>query len=157
MNSEKLSNWSSIAEIVSGVAVIISLVFIILELNRNTEAVESATLQAAMDASNEFLLLIVENPELAQLVEKARTSYSSLTAEEIPTYTFLMRNQWVRFQTNYSQWTRGVMDDEDWFFYEKIFCDVTRDEGIVQSWSLHRDFLRADFSEYVERTCDAYR
>ena len=155
MNSEKLSDWASIAEIVSGIAVLVSLIFIIQELGRNTDAVEAATLQAAMDASNEFLLTLLETPELLPILQKGNQEYSSLTPEETLTYTFIMRNQWARFQSNFSQWRRGVMDESDWEFYKKIFCDVSSNEGIVQSWSSHRDFLRADFAEYVE-SCEAY-
>jgi len=155
MTNEGLSKWAAIAEIVSGIAVVISLLFILQELNNNTNAVQSATLQAAMDTSNAYLLMLIENPELLQLNEKGRQSYTSLTPEELMTYTMLTRNQWVRFQTNYSQWKRGVLDDEDWYFYEKIYCNVSSDEGFVLSWPLHRDFLRPDFVEYVE-SCEAY-
>ena len=40
---QKLSEWASIAEIVSGIAVVITLVFLIFGIRENTEVTRAAT------------------------------------------------------------------------------------------------------------------
>lgn len=41
--NQKLSNWASIAEILSGIAVVISLILLLFEVQGNSEAVRAAT------------------------------------------------------------------------------------------------------------------
>jgi len=46
----KLSDWSSIAEIVAAVGVIFSLVFVGLQINEGNQETRAATVQAAYDS-----------------------------------------------------------------------------------------------------------
>ncbi len=68
-------NWLAFAtcayqggcEIAGAGAVLTGLIFVGLELNQNTEAVQAATLQSIADASQEYLLLMAADPELNRI------------------------------------------------------------------------------------------
>lgn len=57
-------NPGGLRQLLSAGAVVLSLLFVGLEVQRNTVAQRAQTRQALADASREFLLTLVENPEL---------------------------------------------------------------------------------------------
>jgi len=49
MNNKNLTKWASIAELIAGVGVILSLIFVGLQINEGNRETRAATLQAATD------------------------------------------------------------------------------------------------------------
>ena len=54
----RLSELAQIAEIIAAVAVIVSLLYVGMEVRRNTAATQAATYQEVVQASNEYLLAL---------------------------------------------------------------------------------------------------
>ena len=65
--NQKLSDWASIAEIVSGIAVVITLVFLVLGIRENTEVMRATSFASSIDTLNEFTASVVTDSELRQL------------------------------------------------------------------------------------------
>lgn len=149
----------SIVELIGAAAVLIGLIFVGLELRQNTAAVEAATLQNLTDASVDWIVRIVEDPELTRIFMSPPGARDSLTAVEAQRLHLLIRAQWLRFQNAYLQWQRGTLSDEDWSLYEGFVCTVdnvaaenqTASGWRVVTWDEHREILLTPFVEFVER------
>lgn len=126
-------------------AVILGLVFVGFELRQNTAAIQAETMQGLSDASQEYLLLLGSDANLAELVRKGQRTPDQLSKAEALQYFFLKRTQWIRYQNAFLQYQRGTMGDEDWAFYESLIC---RSPGT--DWTDHRNALARPFSEFVE-------
>jgi len=50
MKNENLTKWASIAELIAGIGVILSLIFVGLQINEGNREIRAATLQAATDS-----------------------------------------------------------------------------------------------------------
>ena len=86
----KLNELTQIAEVISGIAVVITLVLLIFEIRDNTEATISANTQETLRASRDAALELATTPALASIIEKGRTN-QELTPEES-----LRLASWVR-------------------------------------------------------------
>ena len=132
----------TLIEAAGGIAVLVGLIFVGLELRQNTEAVQSATLQSMIDSSQEYLLLLASDPEL-----------NGLNEADASQFFFLLRAQWLRFQNAFLQWQKGTMSDEDWVFYENFLCarSASTTGGVRKvTWTDHRPALTNQFVEFVE-------
>jgi len=78
----KLSEWANVAEIVSAVAIIGSLIYVAVQIDQNTVAVEASTQQGRLDFGRDQSELLFTVPGLAKLVMKAEKGSENLTEEE---------------------------------------------------------------------------
>lgn len=158
MESKSPNNWGagryrSLIEFAGGLAVLLGLIFVGVELKQNTEAIQAATLQSMTDGSQEFLLLLASDADLNRIWRTARLDPDALTEAEESQYFVLIRAQWLRFQNSYLQWQRGSMNDDDWIQYETFICKMsasTMAQSRKRTWSDHKGALTAGFVEFVE-------
>jgi hypothetical protein len=65
-------NWEAIgaaAESVGSLAVIITLVYLTIQLRQNTKAIEHSTYRGVIDDANQWMYKLIENPEIAELYQ----------------------------------------------------------------------------------------
>ena len=77
-----LSSWASIAEIVSAVAVVLSLVYVATEMRGNTRAVEAAALVEVNKIAREHLLLVSSSPDANRIEVIGDEDRFQLTVQE---------------------------------------------------------------------------
>ena len=80
--TELLEEYALIAEIISGIAIIVSLIFVGVQIKRNTQATQASTFQAIADLDINLLLSFGNSKELARLISTFRDDPDSLTEEE---------------------------------------------------------------------------
>ena len=76
MDLDKVNKWLTL---VANIAILGGLMFLILELRQNTNAVRSAAVQEATNIAREHPLMFVQNPEVNRL---AMADYGSLSEED---------------------------------------------------------------------------
>lgn len=149
-----LNKLNPLLEFIGGVAVLIGLVFVGLELRQNTEAVQAATLQNLTEQSQDYLLLLASDGETNAIWRKGVTDLSNLDEAEASRFNFLYRAQWIRFQNAFLQWKRGTLDDDDWAFYAGVICRKGGDSGSPSArgstWPDHKGALTDAFVDFVE-------
>lgn len=146
---EKLQEYALIAEIVGGIAVVISLIYVAISVQENTAAIQSASAQSVTNASTELLLTIAENENLADLRMRGRADFESLEPLERSRYGLLLRQQWVHLQNIYVQYTLGVLEEAVWHTYNTIICDEMA--VIKDRWPGQKAVLSQSFVEVVEK------
>jgi len=70
----KLENWASVAEITSSVAVVVTLVFLVLGLQENSNILRASSFTSATDSLIEMSRDIMKDPELAEIFEAWRVN-----------------------------------------------------------------------------------
>jgi len=149
MKNRKLRGLLDLA---AGVAVLIGLVFVGLELGQNTAAVEAASLQNMTDASSDYLLRIASDVELTRIWIDGSGDQNNLSEIDSYRYFLLGRVRWLRMQNAYLQWRRGTLNDEDWSFYKGLICGTDADGTISfkATWSAHNLVLTERFVNFVD-------
>ena len=107
-----ISNLSDISEIIGSIAVVITLIFLVLQMRENTRAIKASTRQAARDAEAQTVATTIDHPSTVLGWTKPE-----LTDEELIQYIFWMIGYFRNRENDWLQFQRGVMDEASWNRY----------------------------------------
>ena len=79
MRSLKLSEWANVAEIVASVVIVASLVYVGLEVNQNTRALQNESYQFVLTALREGNDLLVTDADFYRIFVTGEASPSELS------------------------------------------------------------------------------
>jgi hypothetical protein len=150
MKTPELSKLAHYAEIVAAIAVVASLLYVGRQVEDNTAAIKSSTMQAVADSSDIALQNQAADEDMNRIRVKGNEDISSLTKLEATRYMSFHRGMWIRMQNIYSQQQLGVLHESFWYTYSKIICDIYAPPGVRATWPDHSSVLDPGFVEFVE-------
>ena len=112
-----LAELGNLGEALSGAAVLVSLVYLIVEVRRNTRATRSNSAWNSTVALAELCEVIGNNPQMADLVMRAHdqnTNPEDLTATEFAQNHFIARSVLYKYEAQWYLWREGSLSDEMW-------------------------------------------
>jgi len=137
----KLEKLSALAELVSAVAIVVTLGYLAVQTRQNTTAVQAAVRQSMLVEDRELLFKTMEFPFFAAGEYNGR----ELTRdEEVRLISYLIafvrtrENEWLQYQN-------GVIDEATWATYR-----VPMQIILSQPFSRHWWEVRAQAGEFVE-------
>ena len=95
---EKLKEYALIAEIISALAIVASLIFVGLEVRQNTETLVISTGDLALESFNEMRTMIIQNGEVAEIISKMRNGEPLTDVEQIRQRAMCQSDIWARVQ-----------------------------------------------------------
>ncbi|MDA1075944.1 MAG: hypothetical protein O3A63_14435 [Proteobacteria bacterium] len=119
-NKLALSDWANVAEVVGGLAVVISLLYVGVQINENTEEVRATSRQQLVTRSADATGNAASNPELATALGKAEQG-TSFAPEELWQYQYFVRGMFYDIQEAYLLYTEGHLDRDYWLTRKSIF------------------------------------
>ena len=144
-----LSEWANVAEIAAATGVVISLIYVGLELQSNTEATQAATREAINQKDMQFWSLRLDSSLLA------RAHAKRLKGEEL---SFLEESQliqedyvnFVSFEHTFRQYQKGVITQDEWLRHENIVrIQIQGYEYSKLMWQDHHETFTPEFQELV--------
>lgn len=108
-------NWtkaSAIAEILSSIAILATLVCLAIEIQQNADATRANTRQTMLMSDQQFLELLIESPELHLSWHKP-----GLSNEEKVRLSFFLITQLRMRENNWLQYRSGIVDENTWNSY----------------------------------------
>jgi len=123
MKKYKLQNIVSITQILSSFAVLISIIYLITEYNRsglvNEKSIENLVYGRFMRLDE----LIIENPDMAEIILKAKNNPDSLTKTEVfryAAYEHIFYDSWETLWVGHRDGLVGDKTWEDWDDWFKV-------------------------------------
>ena len=116
-----MMNWeaiSAIGQIVGALAVLITLIYLAVQLRQNTAAVATSTYESTMTGFNDINVVVASHPALASVLDRGCQGNENLSPEENVQFNFLLRcyaNQWWKL---FKLYERGSLPTDEW----KIFA-----------------------------------
>ena len=140
-------NWemiSAIAAILGSVAVIVTLVYLTVQTRQNAVSIQAHTRQAILDADQQLLIKLIENPELYTSRFKAE-----LTEEDkVQLGAYLIMFVRMR-ENNWWQYRNGVLDETTWSSYRGSIAQVLSDQTSRNWWQHYAVDRQAFDPEFV--------
>ena len=146
----KLSEWASIAEIIGAVAVVVSLLYVGLQVNDNTSAIRSTAANDATVTMQAWYLEMGSNRQASDIWFDAMASHEPLDAHDEFQFMMSMHSVMMGMQNSYLLSQEGTIDAE---FREAITWAlvVVKDlPGMDRYWRQRRPFFQSGFAEYVD-------
>lgn len=105
-----LSNWASIAGIISSVAVAITLIFLALQVRQAEKNQRAMMQQGRADRVSGQALLVASSAALSALFNKAMQQPEDLTREELDQFLILTRSLFLSGEDSFLQHKAGLLD-----------------------------------------------
>ena len=156
MDRQKLQDFALIAEVVAAAAVIVTLVFLVLEMRSNTDAIRAQTYTELMTQINDWRALTVTDPTLAELTDKKDAEgWEGLSSVEERRVWFGSIVLWGIYESAFYARERGVLGEDEWQRFEITMCRRFR-SGVDWDPPGRREMplvLTPRFVQYVESVC----
>jgi hypothetical protein len=138
MTNRSLNTWVAVAEIISAVAVVLSLIYVGLEIRRTTLESDADIQAELLTYTLQRRVLVIENDGLSRILTTGYDDPSKLTAEELLRFQYYIDLLFVAWERAHlarqaGVFSQGIYDDwKDWFTSVAM-----RDPSFV--WPMVRD------------------
>jgi hypothetical protein len=134
----KPSDWAHIAEVIGGVAIVASLIFVGLEVRENTQ-VTKLTLDRGIDQQNLALnLTLAQNSELADILVRAEMNRDSLTNAERIRFDNYCYSRFGAYENVVGDFSNGFITQEEYDVWITNFDFRFNKPGYRQFWIENR-------------------
>ncbi len=148
MKKTDLSLWASVAEILSAIAIVVSLLYVGYELNRNTEVVNSDRSNEALVAIRALDHILITDPDVADLFLRGPNEYDEFSDVERLRYRFFIISLTAIWEQNYNAHIAGLMRTEKW---EDWNSSMRPDlPHVARVWPEISAFYNTGFRHHVE-------
>ena len=138
MSTRKLTTWVAIAEIISAVAVVLSLIYVGLEIRRTTLESDADIQAELLTYTHQRRILVIESPDLSGILTRGYADVSSLTPEELRRFQLYVELHFVAWERAHMARQGGVFSEELYTGWQKWFVSIARrDPEFV--WPMVRD------------------
>jgi hypothetical protein len=157
--------WGALGELIGGIAIIVSLIYVGIQVNDNAGAVRSAAANDANGAMQSWYLEIGSNQQASELWYGAMTSEAVRSNQEEFQFLMMTHAAFLGFQNSYLLAEEGTIDPELREALNAAILGVKDLPGMSRYWRQRRSYLHKDFVEYVNElltgaaldTVDIYR
>ena len=145
-----LADLASLGSFVSGVAVAITLIFLVIQMRQNTLAVRAAASQALSSAYAELSNITVTNGDMARIWRLGLSDLGQLNDDERVRFMSYVSTAFRFMESARLQWRRGQLDEEHWRALEGDIKDIVAQPGIKAYWALRRHWHAEEFRTWLE-------
>ena len=146
----KLSDMASIAEVIGAVAIVISLMYVGVQLNDSTRAVRSASANETSAAISSWYTQIGSNSQASQVFIDGITSPESLSREEMIQFIFMVHGIFIEYQSAYYPAQEGTLDAGLQESFTATLLGVREMPGFALYWKQRGNYFKPDFKSYVD-------
>jgi hypothetical protein len=161
----KLSEWASLAEIIGAFAVVISLLYVGIQVNDSASAVRAASANDASVSLQNWYLQIGSDQQTSELFYQALMSEEALSDQEEFQFLMMLHGAFLAFQNSFLLAEEGTIDAELREAITAAILGVKSLPGMARYWRQRRSYLHSGFANYVDQlllqksdvTVDIYR
>ena len=152
----KLEKWALIAEIAGGLAIVVTLVILIIEIRGNSDAIRAATAAGISERTQTLILAQMSNPAFLEAASREAQGEELSELDE----SLLNQAQGVRMklaEESFSAFRAGHLDEEVWQTRAETVLDSLARESERRRWAVRRasgwyvqgfvDFIDSGLSE----------
>jgi hypothetical protein len=151
METMTLENIYFIGQTIAAVAIVVSLIYVGLQVRQNTTATRTASAQAYVTSDNEIVGLINASPKLADILHEGANGLSTLKGGDLIRFMAFHDLVFISFQSFHLQWKKGALDEALWVTYKQSFIDLLQQKGQQEWWTIRRHWFNSEFQDYVEQ------
>lgn len=145
-----LSDLADLAEIVGSVAVVVSLVYLAVQVRQNTHSVRSATLQANTALWNSIISTLAD-PGSVEAYAAGLTGQKDISPVIYTQFFLHCRRIFVAFEDQHFQFRQGILDKETYKGYERSISEqFLAFQGFRIWWEQSKNVFSPQFVEYID-------
>lgn len=145
-----LITLSALAQVISAVGVIISLIYLAVQVRQNTRAVRNSTHHHLTVTRLDYVGMVVQNPELSHILHRGSQDLTTLSAEERYRFSLLMYYLFSAGENFYYQYRQGALDEEQWARWCETLRNYFTQPGIRAWFAKNPRRFAASFNAFLQ-------
>lgn len=150
MEAITLEQAAYISETVAAVAVLITLIYLGMQVRQNTRAVCLNTIHGISEAFRAQYALVGGHVSVADVYVKGLTQPHELATPEAVQFYALMHNQVRGYENAYYQYTEGALDGRYWAGMQGQMFDTSGMPGFIRYWGDRANWYSDEFRRHVD-------
>ena len=145
-----LETAANYADVMGGIAVVVSLIYVGIKVNKSTSAIRSSAANDATVAMQSWYLEMGTNRQASDIWFNAMTSPNPLETHDEFQFMMSMHAVLLGMQNSYLLSREGTLDEE---FREAVTTAIVAVKdlpGMNRCWSQRRGFFHSEFAEYID-------
>ncbi len=142
----------AIGELVGGVAVIGSLIYVGLQVRHSNQIATNAAAQTFRQLSGDFVQGIYSDEGLAALYLAGCADRETLPPADRLRFDMMLNHMFRNLESQYLEHLDGHLDSEILLSYQRSFAPIFEQPGGMASWGRQRTQMTARFAEWVDRS-----
>ena len=146
----KLKNIALYAEVIGGIAILISLIFVGFQFKDNTKATRSATATATISTMASWYSDIGNNEQSSILFYKFLATPDSIPKERRIQAIYNLHSMFLIFQSSYLLVKEGTLDVRIQESLTEVIKGVRDQPGMLYYWETRKSIFFEEFRAYVD-------
>lgn len=155
MNERRLQAYASLAEVVSALAIIISLLYAGYEFRRSNTMSSREADVLLYERVREANRLMIETPGLAEILVEAQTAPEDLSAAERVRFLAFQHSFFDSWELGWNQHDDGILDETTWREWDDWFVQEARRRPSFAWTDNEHNFTGEAFRRHVEAALSA--
>ena len=150
--------WEMVQAISSVIATItgtLAVIYLAIQVRRNTHATYSQTYQAATQALGDMAAIVGETKEKSRLFADGMADPTKLSKEEYLQFAYLGISLFRRYENVYFQYQSGMIDEDFWIGHRDNLLWFFHRPGTQMWWCERRMGFSRRFRDFLESTTRA--
>ena len=146
-----LNDLGSLGEFISGLAVVVTLVYLAIQIRHNTRAVRSSMHQEMVESTLRIAESVSDNADIARIVLKAEEGYDDLTEEELLRFEAYAERVFSNFESVFYSYRNSMLEEDLWESWESSYlADISR-VSMRRFWHEERPLHLRDYMDFIEQ------
>ena len=146
-----LDDVGNIGELIGAVGVIITLIYLAVQIRQNTSALKATSHQEATREAADFVAQIAGDGDIARILSKGGKDWNCLEGDEKLRFSMLLFRVFFNFQNTYNLHQNGGIDEEYWESQLGVMMWFMGMPGVRSWWDVGKIQLRKSFVEFIEQ------
>lgn len=144
-----IQDWGAIGELIGGLAVLVTLFYVALQIRHNTRAIRLSTAHAVTEVFRDMFSLMAEHGDLAELIYKAANDAASVDGSDKLRYWGFNNNLVLAFENAYNQ-SEYALGCRHWAAMKRMMTDYTQVQGFREFWPNRKHWYSEDFQNFMD-------
>ncbi len=131
-----LEGLGSIGELIGGLAVAVSLVYLAIQVRQGTKTTRAEMLQQHSLSLQSTLLAIGSDAQASRVLNAGLRSWDDLSEEEPGQFSLMMAGTFQGFESVFYQYRSGLLEEELWQSYQTRLRWYVARRGVRAWWKL---------------------
>jgi hypothetical protein len=145
-----LQDIESIAEVIGAVAIVVSLIYVGIQVSDSALATRSATASDTSAAMSRWYVDVGSDPEATRVLLDGMTNPETLSREETAQFIYMIHGLFLHYQNAYYVAEQGTLDIELRDFLINTLVGVREQPGFRMYWSQRREIFKPSFRAFID-------
>ena len=145
-------NWeaiSALGQIIGAIAVVISVIYLAVQVRSNARQTRLASMLSMSDAFNCWLQGLAGNPQIGELWYRGVRDFDSMQGADLPRFSALVDHLFRIYEDMYYQKLEGHLDPRVWRGFEAPMRDIIAYPGIQAWWHSRSHWFSREFADFI--------